>query len=211
MRFSCLLTFALLLTVTLAVGQYNGVVPYQSYLDVGAGYAIINDSHIANAGDTNHPVHLFVEKGDLNRLWAWTIGVDFNAAYMLNGFTLSPNFLFVAPKFHLPIRDGLSLFATAGPTFERSSLALDPSDDTGGIAVKETSHGVGAYGAAGIQLELSRLTFGTKLMVFRSSKNFSLGSFEPQAYQTGSERILLTLALTLFAPDSYEDKCQTYK
>lgn len=205
---------SLCLSCSLCFSQYNGEIPSDFYVEIGGGTTVLHNSRISNAEVSTPPIFLYGEIGRYADLFSLTAGYDFLTTYDLGSFELKPSYAFLHLKVNLqrvPVgRHGLVLFGFLGPALERTKLAVEATNQVL-INQSEVKHGLAFTGGFGAQAELGAVTIGARAMVYRSKRNFLAGGFEEQAYQTGSERLLITIGYKFKQCESSFFKCSTFK
>lgn len=196
-------------------GQYNGRIPGDYYIEIGAGSTVFHNSRISNANLKTPPIFLYGEIGRYEDLFAITAGYDFLTTYDLGAFELKPTYGFVHLKVNLRRisvgRNEVVVFGFLGPALERTKLAVESSNQVL-VDQSEVKMGPAFTGGFGAQFEAGGgWTFGARAMVYRSQRKFLAGGFEEQSYQTGSERLLLTIGYKFKQCESSFFKCSTFK
>ena len=193
--------------------QYNGQIPNNWYLEIGAGSTVYHNSHISDATLQRWPLHLYIEAGKFMERFSIAAGYDFNTSYGISDYRLNPNFAFLQLRGDLIRRTyrpfDLSLFALAGPVYQKTVLRLQTENM--GLDQEERAEGPGYMVGLGVRAERNRWALGVTGTLIRAHVNFTGGGFEPIPYQTGSERVTLTLGYKLKTLEDYASKCPTFR
>lgn len=168
------------------------------YLEAGGGTSVFQHPHIADMTVARLPLHFYTEYGKFLNRFAITAGYDFNARYSLDNFHLSPSFVFLHLKGYLTEKSldngQIALFAFAGPIYQNTKLIDEGNNTVVTYEYKEEAEqGFGFTAGAGAQLLISNFVFATKIYVVRSQASYLAGGFTDQNFQTGSDRVQLTI------------------
>ncbi len=200
----------LLLTIKTTFGQLA-----QTYFELGVGIAPWHESHVKGATSQKFPIQPYVEYGKFLDAFSLTLLYDFRSNYRIDNYELNPVFigLFLNGSF-LTIESGSSdieVGASGGFLIAKSTLQDKGNSNIPGYTLeKEIESGIGYGARAYVKLVFGSLVFTPQIQLFRSNQDFIAGQFNKQKFQTGSNRLIISIGYK-FNNNRYEKvPCPTY-
>lgn len=196
------------------LSQYNGYIPGDHYIEFGAGSTVFQNSRISNVSDTRPSLFFYGEFGKYANPFSLAAGYDFFTVYEIGSFELKPTYAFLHLKVNLKRMqlggNTLRWFGFLGPAFERTTLAVRSTNQVL-VNASEVKMGSAFTYGLGVQYELGAFTLSARGVIYRSKRDFLAGGFEETTYETGSERILITIGFKIKQCESSNKKCSTYR
>ena len=187
----------------------------QISVEVGFGVGLWHESHIVNADSKQSPLQVYAELGSERSLFSMTFFYDFKSSYTFENYQLNPDFYGVSINHQLfgwesnPIK--FRLLASAGVIYEIHHFI-----DNGNINVpgyefhEEYQEGFGYAVGVIPKLYFKNLVLSTQFQWLRSNQKFIAGQFDSQTFQTGSNRLVISLAYQFIFNENQTSTCPTY-
>lgn len=209
------LLIAALLTVSIntqAKAQYNGKIPNTTYLEVGIGLSPFANSHIKGAAQRYPSPQGYLEVGRFFTNFSVVGGYDMGT-YRFSSFRLNPNYTFLQLRydflFYTIPRGDVSIFAMGGLFHHQTAFEI--RSQSGEASLSERKSGYGYQWGVGAKAERRRWSLTLVASTAQASATYSIGSFDPETYQVGSERITIAIGYKIKTSEFNVAKCQTYK
>ncbi len=186
------------------------------YIEIGAGSAIWQTSHEPLMENERNAIHFFVEYGDMLKPLSYVAGINFNPAFLQEGYLLEPNYYFFNLKYS-PSRKWynwpvwMNIYGLLGASYWQASLTNTNFGNAGSVElVKETDSGFGFMTGAGVSFEFFNFSLITQFTYELGVGQYEAGAFLPQDVHTGSAQINIMLSYRFFL-SGLQWKCPTYK
>jgi|GEM_PF-3573143 len=186
------------------------------YIEIGAGPAIWQTSHEPLMENERNAIHFFVEYGDMLKPLSYVAGINFNPAFIQEGYLLEPNYYFFNLKYS-PSRKWynwpiwMNVYGLLGASYWQASLTNTNFGNAGSVElVTETDSGFGFMTGAGVSFEFFNFSLITQFTYELGVGQYEAGAFLPQDVHTGSAQINIMLSYRFFL-SGLQWKCPTYK
>lgn len=197
----------------LVVLSFN--VEAQPYVELGFGVGVWHESHVLDATSSSLPLQGYLEVGSESGKYSLTTLYDFHSSYSFENYELNPTFigLFVNREIlgisYNPIK--VQFLGSVGGIYEFHRFIDNGNVNVPGYALEEEKQqGLGLAVRVITKVEYKNFVLTPQLQVFRSDQQFTAGQFEPQTFQTGSNRIIISLAYKFRFNEKPSNSCPTY-
>lgn len=186
----------------------------QRFFEFGGGFSPWSESHVAGATTEKTPFHAYVEYGNFLQHYSISARYDFSSQYQLENYELNPWFfgLFLNRKLLSfgSYRYEVEVIGGAGLLLEQHRFLDRGNNQVPGYELEEErASGPGFAGRFGAKLLVGKFVGSLFLEMFRSQQDFTAGQFEQQTFQTGSNRLTLSIGYRLNRENN-EVTCPTY-
>lgn len=187
----------------------------QLYFEPGFGAGIWHESHVLNATSTKMPLQASLEVGSESIKYSLTGLYDFHSSYAFENYQLNPSFagMFINRLiFELPYDPvKVQFLGSVGGIYELHRFIDNGNANVPGYELEEEKkQGIGFAVRLVTKLEYRNLVFSPQLQMFRSNQRFTAGQFESQSFQTGSNRIVISLTYKFRINENPTNSCPTY-
>ncbi|MBT32005.1 MAG: hypothetical protein CMO01_20285 [Thalassobius sp.] len=186
------------------------------YLEIGIGPAVWQTSHEPLMENERNAIHFFVEYGDMLKPLSYVAGVNFNAAFIQEGYLLEPEYYFFHLKYS-PSRKWynwpiwMNIYGLAGATYWQASLTNTGfGGATNNENLIEEDNGLGLITGAGVSFEFFNFSLITQFTYILGIGQYEAGGFYPQDVHVGSAQINVMLSYRFFL-SGLQWRCPTYK
>ncbi|MEM1135430.1 MAG: hypothetical protein AAGI07_06280 [Bacteroidota bacterium] len=186
------------------------------YIEIGAGPAVWQTSHEPLMENQRQAIHFFVEYGDMLKPLSYVGGINFNAAFLQQGYLLETDYYFFNLKYS-PSRKWynwpiwMNIYGLAGATWWQSSLT---NTNFGNVLENETliedDNGLGLMTGAGVSFEFFNFSLITQFTYILGIGQYEAGGFLPQNVHVGSAQVNVMLSYRFFL-SGLQWRCPTYK
>ncbi len=187
----------------------------QPYIEVGAGLAVLHESHVLMAQNQRFPIQGYAEYGWVSKRYSLSAVYDFNSTYRLDNYEMNPSFagLFVnrlMRQWKMKKYD-VQLFFSAGMLYEMHRF-LDRGNAfvPGYVLEEERKNGIGAAGRLLVKVIFGKIAVVPSFQFFRSNQEFIAGRFSEQSFQTGSTRVMFSIGYKFNRNGNSQKICPTY-
>ncbi len=186
------------------------------YIEIGAGPAIWQTSHEPLMENQRNAIHFFIEYGDMLKPLSYVAGVNFNPAFIQEGYLLEPNYYFFNLKYS-PSRKWynwpvwMNIYGLLGASYWQASLTNTNFGNAGSNELlTEKDSGLGFMTGAGVSFEFFNFSLITQFTYELGVGQYEAGAFQPQDVHTGSAQINVMLSYRFFL-SGLQWRCPTYK